>query len=532
MDTVDVNDLIANHVALEVECLDRVYLNGYVPNLQVAGQVVRFMTEHLGNPVPSPALFNQIGGRFRRAVDRFALDNDIPVVRFAKGDRKAEVMRPFLRSAQRANRFGVVAIGVAQEFQNVFAAVDRNKGQGHPSFGFFKADRRVSVFYFYIWDRQFGPGFIKICTYFPYPIKVWLNGHAWAARQCENTGIDYQALEDNGFRSCADPDALQRICDRLGPNQIQAWFERWMTVIPTPLGHDDRAGGYWWELSMRQIEISRTLVFDAPRKARAFFEALVTDNLAIGRPDMIQLIFGRQIRSTTKGTFSTKVVNRGVDVVVNAFYKHSRIKEYLKDGRALRIETVVNSPNDLGVQRRLKNLGELQAKARQVNHRILSIQRAGQGCAIDTELFERVSLPYIREGQRTGALRFGEPRAMALAGALCCLIGAVTGVTNRTLRGLVTGLLDTSYSPNQMSYDLRRLRLRGLIERIPKTNTYTITPDGIRWATFTTKVHDRVLRPLHVADQPPAPPALRQAIATIDRHVDTYITDARLKPAA
>jgi hypothetical protein len=121
---------------------------------------------------------------------------------------------------------------------------------------------------------------------------------------------------------------------------------------------------------------------------------------------------------------------------------------------------------------------------------------------------------------------------MALAGGLCCLIGTVTGVTNRSLRGLVAGLLDTAYSPNQMSYDLRRLRLRGLINRIPGTNTYTITPDGIRWAVFTTRVHDRVLRPLHAADQPPAPIELRQALTTIDHHVDTYITGARLKPAA
>jgi hypothetical protein len=529
---VDVNDLIADHVSLEVECLDRIYLNGYVPTLQVGGQVVSFMTQHLGYPVPSPALFNQLGRRFRAAVDRFALDNDIPVVRFGKDDRKADVMRRYLRAAERSDRPGVVAIGVAQEFQSVFAAADRNKGKGPPLFGFYKADRRVSVYYFYIWDREFGPGFVKICTYFPYPIKVWLNGHAWAARQCQRAGIDYEPLEDNGFQSCADPEALQRICDHLGPNQILSWFERWMRVLPTPLSDTDRAAGYWWELSMRQIEISRTLVFDAPRKARAFFEALVTDNLAVGRPDVIQLIFARQVRSTTRGTFSTKVVNRGVEVVVNAFYKHSRIKEYLKDGRALRIECVINSPTDLGCQRRLHNLGDLQAKARQANRRILSIQQAGQGCAIDTELFERVSLPYIREGQRTGALRFGEPRAMALAGALCCLIGTVTGVTNRTLRGLVAGLLDTAYSPNQMSYDLRRLRLRGLIDRIPGTNTYTITPDGIRWAVFTTKIHDRVLRPLHAANKPPAPPALRQALATIDRHVNSYIAGARLKPAA
>ena len=105
---------------------------------------------------------------------------------------------------------------------------------------------------------------------------------------------------------------------------------------------------------MRQIEVSRTIVFDAPRRARGFFEAVVADNLDTGRPDEVKLVFGRkQIRRNTQGEFATKVVTRGTDVTIDAFYKHSRIKQYLKEGRALRIETVINSPTDLGVNRRL-----------------------------------------------------------------------------------------------------------------------------------------------------------------------------------
>ena len=176
--------------------------------------------------------------------------------------------------------------------------------------------------------------------------SVWVNGHEWAKRQVAGAGLSFTELS-NGFASCSDPTALQQICDRLGPNQIQSFFERWMQVIPTPLGAADRATGYWWELSMRQIEVSDTIVFDAPRRARAVFEATVADNLDIGRPDEIKLIFNRQIRKNTPSEFATKVVTRGTEVTVNAFYKHSRIKQYLKEGRALRIETVVNSPTDL-----------------------------------------------------------------------------------------------------------------------------------------------------------------------------------------
>ena len=124
------------------------------------------------------------------------------------------------------------------------------------------------------------------------------------------------------------------------------------------------------------------------------------------------------------------------------------------------------------------------------------IERAGQGCAIGSALFERIHQPYVREGQRTGAFRFGDQRAMALAGSLCLVVHAVTGFTNKSLRGQVAGLLGRDYSSSQMSYDLRRLRLHGLIERDAAAPTPTpLTPEGIRVAVFYTKLQARLLAP-------------------------------------
>ena len=182
---------------------------------------------------------------------------------------------------------------------------------------------------------------------------------------------------------------------------------------------------------------------------------------------------------------------------MNAFFKHSRVKQYLKDGRALRIETVVNSPDDLRCHRRLAHLDELQTKARDVNRRLLDTERVGQGCVLASPAFERVAQSTLTEdGRRSPALRFGDPRVMALLGALCIGLNAL-GFTNRSLRAQVSHLLGVAYTVNQMSYDLARLRLNGLIERRPHTNTYDLTPDGQRVAIFYTKVHDRLLRPLH-----------------------------------
>ena len=491
------------------------------------------MTAHLGNPIPSPAIMEKIGTAFRKAVDRFAADNKIPVLRFGRDDRKIEVMRPYLARQARTGRSGVAAIGIAQEFQNVFSSAQRKGDSGVPWFSFFKADRRVTCFYFYLWDDDFGPAFIKICAYFPYPIKVWLNGHEWAKRQATGAGIGFTELS-NGFASCADPAALQAICDRLGPGTIGVFFDRWMSRLPLPLTEHDRAAGYWWELSMRQVEVSRTLVFDAPRHARSFFEALVADNLDIGRPDSVELIFHgpRHLGRPPKldCVAKTKIVTRGTEVTVNAFYKNSRIKQYLKHGRALRIETVINSPDDLRCHRRLAHLDELQARARAINRRLLDTERVGQGCVLASPAFERIARPTLTEdGRRAPALRFGDPRVQALTGALCTTMLAVTGITNKSLRALMTALLDgIDYTTNQASYDLARLRLNGLIDRVPGKNRYRLTSDGLRFAIFYTKIHDRLLRPLLAADQPPAPPPLRNALRTIDTHVTHYIDAARL----
>jgi len=151
----------------------------------------------------------------------------------------------------------------------------------------------------------------------------------------------------------------------------------------------------------------------------------------------------------------------------------------------LRIETVVNDTGDLGVRRSLEHLDEVQVKARAVNARLLDTERVGQGCVLASPAFERIAQPSVVDGRRAPALRFGDPRVMALADALAVAVSTVAGVTKRSLRAQVSALPGVTYTMGQASYDLRRLRLKGLIRRLPHSNTYVLTPDGQRFASST-----------------------------------------------
>ena len=213
---VTVNDVLDGHVALDLQCLDRLYLHGYLGQLQAGGQVIQFL-KHRGFPVPSPACLQQIGDAFRRRVASFAEASHLPVVTLKGADRNIEVMQPYLDKAAATGRSQVAAIGVAREPQRVLLARQRDTGPSKPpQFSFDKKDRRVTVCYFYLWDASFGPAFIKVCTYCPWPVKIWVNGQEWAKQQARKIGFAFTELS-SGFAWAEDAAVLQRICDALQP---------------------------------------------------------------------------------------------------------------------------------------------------------------------------------------------------------------------------------------------------------------------------------------------------------------------------
>ena len=421
----NINDVLTGHVALEIECVDRLYLNAYVPSLQVGGQVVRFLAGHLRQSDPVAGA----GSGDRKSVSSRGQGSSPPSTRSRSLRSKSPIVRvgtiassitsaPICERAEdRAAASGWCAIVACQEFQWVISARNRSNPARSVCLEFFREERRVGVYYFYVLDPDFGPGFIKICTYFPYPAKVWVNGHEWAKRQAEHAGVEYRALS-NGFAACAQPEVCRRSATASAPRRCRPSLT---AGSPSCRRRSPRRPRGW--LLVGALDAPgrgrRTLVFDDPRRARSFFEALVADNIAIGRPEQIAIVFARQLRKTTRARSApacsppAPMSSSTSPTSTAASSSTSKTAAHCGSRPSSTSPTISTSP------RASSTCPRSSPGHAQINQRLLMIERAGQSCAIGSALFERIHQPYNHEGQRTGALRFGDSRAMALAGALC-----------------------------------------------------------------------------------------------------------------
>src|SRR6266542_4173982 len=407
-----VADVLADHVRLEVESIDRMYCNLYVPQLQHVNGVVRFFRGHRGMTFASSALMDPISKTFVAGIHRYCRDHGVPMVDFV-------------------------------------------------------------MF------------FIKFSSYFPYTAKLCINGNEYAKRVAARAGIGFTAL-DNGFATCEDPAAVQAICDRLSPAKIDALVRKWLRRLPHPFTAADRAAGYRYDISILQAEFCLTQVLDRPATGRVFFEEVIRDNLDLGRPDKVGLVFGRRIitkgRRKTPGRFRTRVLTAGVTPSLHIDYKNTKVKQYHKLDQALRTETTINDSRDFGIGKRLCNLPALREVGFSANRRLLAVQRLSHDPAI-------------------GAT-------------------AITALTTPA----------ETMTAGQLSYDLRRLRHHGLTERVPGTHRYTVTDHGLHLALFLTRNHTRVLRPglSDLLDQAALPTPIQRQLQRFTATADDYARKQRL----
>ena len=403
-----VADVLRDHVVLELEAIDRMYLNVYVPHLQTVGAVVGYLRVHRGQRFASTTAVVPMSEAFVRNIEQFVDDEAIDLVSFEKRERKDDVTQRYLRSFRK--REGVLYVGKAQEKARVMRTERRRSrvtGATYP--WIVESTAMVNHYYFYCVDEDFGPFFLKFCSYFPYNAKLCINGHEYLKRQLTKRGVKFEAL-DNGVKSCADPKLMQQLCDGLSADRIDRLLRKWLRRLPHPFPPRDRAAGYRYALSILQAEFSLTQVLDQPVMGRIFFEEVIRENLDLGRPSQVSLVFDRKVIRRTPGRFRTRVITDGVVPSLHVDYKKSRIKQYHKEGQALRTETTINGTRDFAIGRRIENLQEPRQIGFAANRRLLDVQRIGHDCFIGEASFQDMQRPVtwmVNARQRCASLIHG-----------------------------------------------------------------------------------------------------------------------------
>ena len=530
---ISIAEVLTDKITLDIECVDRVYLNGYVKDLQMPGGLVKFIRTQLGWQIPSPQALKQLGQDFHEAVKCYAEERGIEILKYKTNDDKDAIARE--RLATFGKRSGVVLIGKAQEKTSAFKGrVEKKDWRVWVHYS--RQSVFVTHYYFYILDEDFGLFFIKVSTYCPYEVKVCFNGHEWAKQQLRKEGINFEELS-NGFASCEDAERLQMICHQLDASRIQALFDRWVKQLPWPLSAEHRAAGYRHQLSIWQLEVSRTQVFADAEQGRALVETLIRENLDLGRPERVSLIFDRRVTKRTPGEFHTRVLREGVLPSIRIRYKHSVLKQYLKDGRGLRTEMMINNPYDFGVKRSLKHFSQLVALGHKLNRRLLEQEKVSEDNFLPLQEIRRLGTSFLTaDGQRASALHFEDRRIMATFAALARFALIPGELTNRTLRTIVAQLMAVSpeqYRSSQMTYDLRRLRLNGIIERISGTHRYRLTSFGRKVVLFFTLLDERIFTPglAAIGSTMADCSELAQAFNALDRAILNKIQVAHITPA-
>jgi hypothetical protein len=514
-----VNPFVEHHqqsIRFQYSCFDRMLLNAVVQTMQQPPRIVGFLGKSRHVPSVTRAYLREISDDYHRFVARLAADQRIPIVEPPKGVRREDWVEPFYQRF--GTRFGIVLILKSRENARVAVSYPTSSGGNRIEV----LTRFVWQYYFYLRDQQWGRMFVRVSTYFPFNARVCVNQHEWLARRLQAESIPFRKAA-NAFVQCSDPERLQQLADGLTPTDLEVPVHRWLReLVPFYASADpNHASESMYRLFASQVEYSTNLIFKERAALDRMAERLLDLNRGIGRPDKLSTVFGHRITKTYRGGLKTQIADHHLgNPVIRSEYKDSSIKQYVRDHRLLRTEATSYNTVDLGVGKSIRNLPQLRRVMRGINERYLAIQQDVLETYVDRGQLARLRQPTIApSGRRTPGLKLDDPRLLAVMQALTCFVHVARGgrfrtrdVHQRTAEAL--GMATTTYRLGQLRYDLAKLRVKGLVIKVPKTQTYRLTPQGFRVCVLFLKLFQRVYAPVSAAV---LKPIARDALLPDDR---------------
>ena len=517
-------------ISFSYSCFDRMILNGCIPWFLYpdgASRMASFLLRQRQAPELNRAYLAKIPRDYHQWLDGQAEQSGIAVVEPQKGIRREAWVEPYFQ--QLGNRHGIAVVLKAREQERM--AVAKAK---HLDF----ERRLIYLYYFYINDSTCGRMFLRICPYFPFSIQVWINGHNWLECQLRQEGIAYEK-RDNLFVACARPERLQELSDSFAPADVVQPVTRWLERLLPYFTAVEKDQGYRHELYMTQIEYCRNLIFHKQAALERVFDRLMDANRGLGHPDKLAVIFARpRYQPDTRTGQVVLKMTKTRTPVLSGSYKSVSIKQYVSNGFGLRTESTCYQLKDLSLPKNVKNLPHVRDVMDKANQRCLDVQQDILTTYVDRGQLEKLRQPTVSAaGRRVPGLHIDDPRLLAVWQAVLCfayLVGKGCFRTKDLLLDVQKAFSKPAYKLSQLRYDLSKLRGKGLLARLPRTQSYQLSSEGYRLGIFYLKLYQQVYAPLTAAiiDLDPADHAILTHRQTKTDRLYTAVDEALQKLAA
>ena len=488
-------------------CFDRIVINGYLSFLTRENNVAYFFREVCKKPKITKEVLTERTRQYQAWVRHYAGNHQVPLVWPDKGLRKEDLVRPRQQRMVREKRFGVYYILQSMEQGWTFRAIAPKFATQDPNFQFLRKHKsRYTHYYFYILDEVAGPMVLRVGSFLPFQITAYLNGHNFIERQLRRQNIPF-TKEDNRFVSVSDPKVLQKAADQLNGKTIQQRIDYWALIVAPKFSTRERlaCAGLHRVYAGMQIEYCRNFIFKRHWPIRSIFQRSCELGLYLLTADRIAVLFGQQrLRKTISGKWQNVLerIDHGQQVF-RTYYKNSFLKQYEKAATFLRQEVVCNNLKDFGLKKTLPHWGAVRKRLQQITDRFAHTQAEHLNVHGQFDLLARLAKPLIQGKTKVPGIKLENTRLMRLLELL--MQGAGGHFRKWTTAQVHQALLDTNnlkpkdYTLTQLRYDMRKLRLHGLIERVPKTYAYRFTSKGTKLSILLIQLRKRIYGPLSFA---------------------------------
>jgi len=518
-------------------CFDRIVINGYLSFLTREGNVVYFYHEVRGEPLITKDLLRQRTDQYQCWVENYATKNRIPIQWAEKDVRKKDWLAPSCRAQQKAGHFGVYFILRSMEQGPTFAIRQPKYPTDDPNYRILRKQRsRYTHYYFYLLDPVAGPMVLRVGSFLPFNVTGYFNGHHFIERELIRRNVPYHK-DDNRFISVKDPHALQAAADGLTGESLQERIDHWTLVLGPKFSAKERSlcGGLRRFYSVSQVEYCRNFIFKRSWPIQSIFRRSCELGAYLLTADRIANLFGQRLTKRFKGKLQTVVerIQHGHHVL-RAYCRNSFLKAYEKASTFLRLELVSNNVKDFGLRKTLRYWDALRTHFQEVTDRWVETQAQHLNVHGQLDLVARLAKPVIQGNTKVAGIKLEHTRVMRVIEVL--LQKAHGNLRTWTTAKVHGALLDqfaikpSDYTLLQLRYDLRKLRVHGLIERIPHTYYYRFHSNGLKQALLLVQLRRRIYGPLafgllrHRPSQPHSPDSqFERAYFNVEKAVDELI---------